>query len=85
LIPGWNRKSGEQIHSNRSAITGSILDARAPAQPCISSLSDNHGVRLSIKTINDEEQRPGSGAVLTKSMAISTSREAMLRSGSIEP
>jgi serine phosphatase RsbU (regulator of sigma subunit) len=29
-------------------------------------LSDNHGVRLSLKTINDELERLGSGAVLTK-------------------
>jgi serine phosphatase RsbU (regulator of sigma subunit) len=29
-------------------------------------LSDNHGVRLSLKTINDELKRLGSGAVLTK-------------------
>src|SRR5690242_2060925 len=30
------------------------------------SLSDNHGVRLSLKTINEELERLGSGAVLTK-------------------
>jgi hypothetical protein len=35
---GWNRRSGEPIHSDRSAITGSILDARrAGAYPATST------------------------------------------------
>jgi catechol 2,3-dioxygenase-like lactoylglutathione lyase family enzyme len=48
------------------AIGPSPFELQTPVFGGRPSLSDNHGVRLSLKTINDELERLGSGAVLTK-------------------